>query len=742
MPKVIQHTLFTDFDIELFKVGKHYCLYEKMGSHIIEVDGQWGTYFAVWAPNAKQISVVGDFNNWQRGQHSLFPRWDKSGIWEGFIPNVGKGKLYKYAIESAQGRQLTKGDPYAQFWEIPPNTSSITWESNYEWQDSKWMDNQADKNSLQSPFSVYEVHLGSWKKSHGGSASLSYLQLAEKLVEYVQEMGFTHVEFLPVMEHPYYPSWGYQTIGYYAPTSRYGKPEEFMALVDAFHRANIGVILDWVPSHFPEDAHGLADFDGTHQYDHADPRLGFHPDWKSCIFNYGRPEVRSFLISNALYWCEKFHIDGIRVDAVASMIYLDYSREEGQWIPNMYGGNENLEAISFLKELNQTIHAEYPGVTTIAEESTAYPKVSHPVQEGGLGFHQKWMMGWMNDTLEYFKKDPFFRKNHHHELTFSISYAFSENFMLPLSHDEVVHLKGSLMDRMPGTEAQKFAQLRLLYGYMFTHPGSQLLFMGDEFAQTSEWSHGDGLKWKLLDYTYHQGVQTWVKDLNHYYKNTPALHVKQFEPAGFQWLHHADWENSVLQYLRRGEASDKDQIIVCNFTPVQRDNYRIGIPHSGIYVEKLNSNAKKYGGNNILNQGEINSVEEKQWEWEHYISITLPPFATLVFEPKKLSAKKKVESIAKSAATTTKAIDSTTQTVLLKQIGTTTAADKDDLKKIKGIGPKLEKLLNELGVYTYHQVGKMTEREYEQIDELLSKFKGRAKRDKWAQQAKKLMSNE
>lgn len=632
MPNVVQHTLFTSFDIELFRLGKHFRLYEKMGSHIIHVNGQWGTYFALWAPNAKNVSVVGDFNQWQRGTHALFPRWDQSGIWEGFIPMLGKGKLYKYAIESAQGRQLMKGDPYAMYWEIPPNTSSISWETQYEWKDAEWMQQQSTKNSNKNPFSVYEVHLGSWKKRHGGAASLTYLQLAEELVTYVQQMGFTHVELMPVMEHPYYPSWGYQTTGYYAPTSRYGSPEDFMALIDAFHQADIGVIIDWVPSHFPEDAHGLADFDGTHQYDHADPRLGFHPDWKSCIFNYGRPEVRSFLISNALYWCERFHIDGIRVDAVASMIYLDYSREEGQWIPNMYGGNENLEAIAFLKELNATIHKEYPAVTTIAEESTAFPRVSHPVEEDGLGFRQKWMMGWMNDTLEYFKKDPFFRKNHHHELTFSISYAFSENFMLPLSHDEVVHLKGSLMDRMPGTEAQQFAQLRLLYGYMFTHPGSQLMFMGDEFAQTSEWSHGAGLRWELLDQPQHSGMQKWVKALNHYYRDTPALYINQFELSGFEWLHHADWENSILQYLRKGDDGHKPQIVICSFTPVRRDNYRIGIPEAGTYVEKLNSDDQQYGGSNVVNSAPMTTIAEPHWEWSHYINVNIAPFAVIIIE--------------------------------------------------------------------------------------------------------------
>lgn len=738
MSKVISHSLLTDFDIELFKVGKHYRLYEKLGSHNIQVDGQWGTYFAVWAPNAKQVHVKGEFNNWVNNSHTLYPRWDKSGIWEGFIPDFGKGKLYKYHIETADGRQLEKGDPFALFWEIPPNTASITWDFDYKWKDKEWLENRVKHNSNDSPFSVYEVHLGSWKKKHGGSVSLTYTEMADELVNYVQDMGFTHVELLPVMEHPYYPSWGYQITGYFAPTSRYGTPEEFMYLVDAFHRAGIGVLLDWVPSHFPEDRHGLANFDGTHQYDHADPRLGFHPDWKSCIFNYGRPQVRSFLISNALFWLDKYHIDGLRVDAVASMLYLDYSRDEGAWIPNMFGGNENLEAISFLKEFNQAVAKEYPTVMTIAEESTAWPKVSRPVEEDGLGFGQKWMMGWMHDTLRYMQIDPIGRKHHHHELTFSIDYAFSENFMLPLSHDEVVHLKGSLMDRMPGDEWSKFAHLRLLYGYMFTHPGTQLLFMGDEFGQTSEWSHGDGVKWELLKYKFHQGIQDWVKDLNHYYKTTGALYAKQFSPEGFQWINHADWEQSILVYLRRGNTEDKDQIIVCNFTPVLRENYKIGLPDDGVYRQVMNSDDKKYHGKGVSNDGEIEAIVETYNNWDYQLSISLAPLATMIFE-KVRNVVRADQSSSLVKKKDTKIVDQFAQQSLLKQIGSADEANKDDLKKIKGIGPKLEKLLNSIGVYTYQQVSKMTQKEYQQIDELLTTFQGRAKRDNWAEKAKALL---
>jgi 1,4-alpha-glucan branching enzyme len=632
MANVLHHSLLTDFDISLFRSGKHFKLYEKLGSHLLEVEGQHGTYFAVWAPNARAVSVIGNFNLWNRASHPLAPRWDGSGIWEGFIPGMGKGELYKYYIHAQDGRHLEKGDPFAFFWEIPPNTASIVWDLDYEWQDREWMAKRRETSGLDRPFSVYEVHLGTWKKIHGGTRSLSYRELAEEFVAYVQDMGFTHVEFLPVMEHPYFPSWGYQLTGYFAPTSRFGTPQDFMYLMDALHQAGIGVLLDWVPSHFPADAHGLADFDGTHLYDHADPRLGFHPDWKSCIFNYGRHEVRSFLISNALFWLDRYHADGLRVDAVASMLYLDYSREEGQWIPNQYGGNENLEAISFLKEFNETVYQEFPDAITIAEESTAWSGVSRPTYTGGLGFGQKWMMGWMHDTLNYFKNDPIHRQYHHNAITFSLVYAFSENFMLPLSHDEVVHGKGSLMHRMPGDEWQRFANLRLLYGYMFTHPGTQLLFMGDEFAQTSEWSIEKGLEWWLTEYPYHRGMQAWVKKLNEFYRHAPALFEQQFSPEGFQWIDHGDYENSVLSYLRYGKDQEKPLAVICNFTPVVRQDYKVGVPLPGIWKEVLNSDAEAFGGTG-LHHGAAQETVQETWHGRPYtLRLNLPPLGVVVLE--------------------------------------------------------------------------------------------------------------
>lgn len=632
MSNVIPHSLLTEFEVGLFRSGKYYRAYEKLGSHIIKVNGQWGTYFAVWAPTAKSVSVIGNFNNWQRKRHPLVGRLDGCGIWEGFIPNVSKGELYKYAIEAYDGRKLEKGDPYALFWEIPPNTSSIIWETHHDWKDQDWMANRKDKMGLDSPFSVYEVHLGSWKKKHGGSVSLGYKELADELVTYVEEMGYTHVELMPVMEHPYYPSWGYQVTGYYAPSSRYGKPEEFMYLVDAFHQANIGVILDWVPSHFPTDAHGLADFDGTHLFDHADPRLGFHPDWKSCIFNYGRSEVRSFLISNALFWLDKYHIDGLRMDAVASMLYLDYSRDDGQWIPNKFGGNENLESVAFLKEFNTAVYKEYPDVVTIAEESTAWPSVSRPIYDNGLGFGQKWMMGWMHDTLQYFQTDPIGRSHNQDTITFSLTYAFSENFMLPFSHDEVVHGKGSLLNKMPGNEWEKFANLRLMFGWMFTHPGTQLMFMGSEFGQYTEWNHNKGLDWEVLEYDTHKQMQTWVKDLNHFYTSTPALYEKQFLEEGYEWIDGSDIKNSVLVYIRKGKNETKPLVVVCHLTPVLMENYRIGLPSAGTWKEVLNSDDKKYGGKGHQNAGKLQTEEVETSGRENSVEITLAPLAVIVFE--------------------------------------------------------------------------------------------------------------
>lgn len=645
---VKQFSLFSDFDISLFKSGKHFRLYEKLGSHSVEVDGGWGYVFAVWAPNAKAVSVIGNFNGWNHATHALMPRWDGSGIWEGFIPGVKKGELYKYAIHARDGRRLEKTDPFARYCEIPPNTASITWDEYYDWQDGEWMDNRKNTNGLDKPFSVYEVHLGSWKKKEGGVASLSYRELATALVDYVKEMGFTHVELLPVMEHPYFPSWGYQITGYFAPTSRFGLPEDFKFLVDSLHQAGIGLILDWVPSHFPNDAHGLADFDGTHLYDHADPRQGFHPDWKSCIFNYGRNEVRSFLISNALYWLDQYHIDGLRVDAVASMLYLDYSRKEGEWIPNRFGGNENLEAIAFLREFNETVYTNFPDAITIAEESTAWSGVSRPVYAGGLGFGQKWMMGWMHDTLNYFKNDPINRKYHHNAITFSIVYAFTENFMLPLSHDEVVHGKGPLIDRMPGDEWQRMANMRLLYGYMFTHPGTKLLFMGGEIGQTTEWSIERGIDWGLLAQAPHQQLQAWVKQLNAFYRTQAALFGQQFIHGGFSWIDLGDWTNSVLSYIRRGADAADFLIVVCNFTPVVRYGYRIGLPEAGMYTEVLNSDDPAFGGSGVSNGKEpLASQVVFCHNQDQSLEFTLPPLAVVVFQ--KTGELKKVKKTAKSS---------------------------------------------------------------------------------------------
>ncbi len=632
MANVKHHSLFTEFDINLFKAGKLFRAYHFLGSHIVEVDGEWGVQFAVWAPSAKGVSVKGNFNAWNASSHPLSPRWDGTGIWEGFIPGLGKGELYKYHVLSADGRQLEKGDPYALFWEIPPNTASIVWEMDYEWQDKNWMKDRRDRQGLHEPYSVYEVHLGSWRKKNNRQESLSYRELGEELVGYVKEMGYTHIEFLPVMEHPYFPSWGYQVTGYFAPTSRFGTPEDFMYMIDRFHQEGIGVLLDWVPSHFPADAHGLADFDGTHLYDHADPRKGFHPDWKSCIFNYGRNEVRSFLISNALFWLDTYHADGLRVDAVASMLYLDYSREDGEWIPNQYGGNENLEAIDFLREFNETVYKEYPDTITIAEESTAWSGVSRPTYTGGLGFGMKWMMGWMHDTLNYFKHDPIHRQYHHNEITFSLVYAFTENFMLPLSHDEVVHGKGSLMDRMPGDEWQRFANMRLLFGYMFTHPGTQLMFMGGEFGQTSEWNIENGLEWWLTEYEVHKGLQSWIKTLNNFYRNQPAMYEKQFEQDGFEWIDLGDHNNSVVSYIRKGNDPDRILVVACNFTPVVRENYKLGVPFKGEYQEAINSDLAVYGGADHHKNGKIKAVQETWHGRPYHIPITLPALATVVFE--------------------------------------------------------------------------------------------------------------
>jgi len=631
MSKVIAHSLFSEFDINLFKSGKHFKLYEKLGSHPIEVDGEIGTYFAVWAPTAKSVAVVGDFNGWQGNEHQLNVRWDESGIWEGFIPGISKGTLYKYNIHSNNfGIVTEKADPFAKFCEHPPKTASVVWEADYTWKDKKWMDTRETNNGLDKPYSVYEVHLGSWKRNENNEF-LSYKELSEDLVSYVKEMGFTHVEFMPIMEFPYDPSWGYQLTGYFAPTSRFGNPEEFKLLVDKLHQSGIGVILDWVPSHFPEDAHGLGFFDGSHLYEHPDRRRGYHPDWKSLIFNYGRNEVRAFLISNALFWLDQYHVDGLRVDAVASMLYLDYSREEGEWEPNMYGNNENLEAISFIRELNETVYGSFSGVQMIAEESTAFSGVSKPVSIGGLGFGMKWMMGWMHDTLEFFKKEPIYRKHHLNDITFSMTYAFTENFMLPFSHDEVVYGKQSLLYRMPGDEWQQFANLRLLYGYMFTHPGANLIFMGGEFGQSSEWNFNQSLDWHLTQYEFHSGIQKLIKDLNKIYKTYPALYEKQFGQDGFQWIDYGDAENSVLTFIRKGHDEKNDLIIAANFTPIARENYRIGIPKSGPLKEIFNSDAKKYGGSGSKNTAV--RTEKKPWHsFDESIEITIPALGIVIYQ--------------------------------------------------------------------------------------------------------------
>ena len=633
MSNVIPHSLFTDFDINLFKAGKHYRLYEKLGAHLIEKDGVKGVYFAVWAPSAKAVSVVGEFNYWLEGDHPLNVRWDDSGIWEGFVPGLDQGTLYKFKIHSHHDDLKTeKADPFGYYCEHPPKTASKVWKLHHNWKDSAWMGYRKDKNDLDKPFSVYEVHLGSWKRKGDGSEPLSYVELATDLVNYVKEMGFTHVEFMPIMEYPYDPSWGYQLTGYFAPTSRFGKPEDLMLLIDKLHQNDIGVILDWVPSHFPEDAHGLGFFDGSHLYEHPDRRKGYHPDWKSLIFNYGRNEVRSFLISNAVFWLDKYHVDGLRVDAVASMLYLDYSREDGEWEPNIHGGRENLDAISFMKALNEEVYSSFEGIQTIAEESTSFPMVSKPVDHGGLGFGMKWMMGWMHDTLEYFKKEPIYRKHHQNDITFSMTYAFTEHFMLPLSHDEVVYGKNSLLGRMPGDEWQRFANLRTMYSYMFTHPGGKLLFMGGEFGQSGEWNFEYSLDWHLLQYDYHKGIKNLVTDLNKLYKNHPALYEKQFSNEGFEWINYEDGENSVLTYIRSGHDSENDLIIACNFTPVIRHNYRVGIPQKGKLSQVFNSDYKKYGGSGVSNKREI-PIEEIEWNYRKYSAeITIPPLGAVVFK--------------------------------------------------------------------------------------------------------------
>ncbi len=622
--------LLTDLDIHLFKEGRHFRLYEKMGAHILP---EGGTHFAVWAPNARAVAVVGNFNHWNKDEHPLQVRSDGSGIWEGYLPKVGHGEAYKYAILNAENHWEERADPFASFYETPPNTASIVWNTDYKWKDEDYWKKKAENNtdSAQS-MSVYELHLASWQQvPEEGNRSLSYSELADRLVSYLVEMEFTHVEFLPVMEHPFGGSWGYQSTGYFAPTSRFGTPQEFAFLVDKLHEAGIGVILDWVPSHFPGDTHALYKFDGTHLFEHADPRQGFHPDWNSYIFNYGRNEVRSFLISSAMCWLDRYHADGLRVDAVASMLYLDYSRKADEWIPNRHGGNENLEAIQFMQELNVAVYENFPQAYTIAEESTSWPGVSRPTYAGGLGFGQKWMMGWMHDSLQYFQREPVHRSYHQGEIMNSLSYAFSENFMLPLSHDEVVHGKGSLIGKMPGDEWQKFANLRLLLGWQWMHPGTKLLFMGGEFGQIREWNHNISLDWHLLHYPSHKGVLSWVKALNFTYKNEPALYELPFSPDGFKWIDTQDTQNSVLIFERKG-ASGESLIVACNFTPQVLSKYRLGVPKPGKWQEILNSDDQDFGGSGVLNSAHIKTQKIAFHTCEQSIELTLPPLGISVLK--------------------------------------------------------------------------------------------------------------
>ncbi|RPJ80446.1 MAG: 1,4-alpha-glucan branching protein GlgB [Acidobacteria bacterium] len=625
-------SLLTDDDLYLFNEGSHVKLYEKLGSHLVTVRGVRGTYFAVWAPDAEQVFVTGDFNEWGKVPHVLAPR-GQSGIWEGFIPGVGKGAVYKYHVVSRYNSyKVNKMDPFGVHHEPPPRTASIVWDLDYKWKDSDWMASRAAKNSLHAPVSVYEVHLGSWMRAPEGNSPLTYKDIGPRLAEYCAKMGYTHVELLPIMEHPFYGSWGYQTTGYFAPTARYGTPQEFMYLVDCLHEAGVGLILDWVPSHFPTDEHGIGFFDGTHLYEHASPLKGFHPDWASYIFNYGRNEVRSFLLSSALYWMDVYHADGLRVDAVASMLYLDYSRQQGDWVPNIYGGNENLEAISFLRRFNEEIYKHHSDTQTTAEESTAWPAVSRPVYVGGLGFGMKWDMGWMHDTLLYMSRDPIHRRYHHNMLTFRMLYAFNENFVLPLSHDEVVYGKGSLLRKMPGDDWQRFANLRALFGYMYAQPAKKLLFMGGEFGQWNEWHHETSLDWHLLESAPHSSLQKWVADLNHLYRSEPALYELDFDPAGFEWVDCNDADNSTISLLRKGASTSDLILIVCNFTPVPRMGYRVGVPRDGFWKEVLNSDSEFYGGSGLGNAGGVQAESQPFHGRPCSLCVTLPPLAAVYFK--------------------------------------------------------------------------------------------------------------
>jgi 1,4-alpha-glucan branching enzyme len=623
--------VLTDYDLHLLGEGTHYRNYERLGAHLRTHEGFRGVHFAVWAPNAQRVSVTGNFNHWDGRRHPMGNR-GTTGIWEIFIPDLSQGEVYKFEVKSRHnGYLVQKSDPYGFAAEIRPQTASVVWDvTQFAWNDQEWLATRQERQALDKPIAVYEVHLGSWKRAvEHGNGFLNYRELADQLVAHLDHTHFTHIELLPITEHPFDGSWGYQPVGYFAPTSRFGTPDDFAYFVDTMHRHGYGVILDWVPAHFPNDSHGLGFFDGTHLYEHSDPRLGEHRDWGTKIFNYGRPEVRNFLFGNALFWLDRYHLDGLRVDAVASMLYLDYSRKTGEWIPNVFGGNENLEAIDFVKRLNELCHQEHPGVLTSAEESTSWSGVSRPTYLGGLGFSLKWNMGWMNDTLRYLSKDPVYRKYEHGSLTFSMIYAFSENFILPLSHDEVVHGKGSLLDKMPGDLWQKFANLRLLYGYMYGHPGKKLLFMGSEIAQWREWKHDESLDWHLLDWRDHRGILRLVCDLNELYQAQPALHQVDFEWQGYEWLELHDWENSVIAFLRRARNSDDAIVVVCNFTPVVRENYRIGVPTGGYYREILNTDSEIYGGSNVGNQGGAWGVSQPHAGRPFHLSIRVPPLGTL-----------------------------------------------------------------------------------------------------------------
>ncbi len=627
---------FTEFDIYLFREGRHFTLYDKLGSHPMEHAGVKGTYFAVWAPNAEQVSVMGDFNSWDRESHQLQARGDHSGIWEGFIPNVTTGMMYKYHIRSRYNfYHVEKSDPFAFAREAPPQTASVVCDLHHTWKDEAWLQQRQQQADQPKPYAVYEMHVGSWRrKAEDNNRPLTYRELAEELPAYLKEMGFTHVEFLPVMFHPFNGSWGYQITGYFAAASQFGSPQDLMHLIDVLHQEGIGVILDWVPSHFPSDQHGLVYFDGTHLYEHADPRKGYHPDWNSYIFNYGRNEVKSFLISNALFWLDKYHADGLRVDAVASMLYLDYSRKHNEWIPNEHGGRENLEAIAFIKDFNEAVHSRFPDVKTIAEESTAWPAVTGATDQGGLGFNMKWMMGWMHDSLRYFSTDPIYRRHHQGDITFSIIYAFSERFMLPLSHDEVVHGKGSLLGKMPGDEWQRFANLRALYAYMYAHPGAKLLFMGSEFGQSSEWNHDSSLDWHLLQYGFHSGVQQLVRELNHVYRQEPSLYDYSFDSRGFEWVDFGDAHNSVISFLRKGERPEDHLLVVCNLTPVVHDHYRLGVPEEGYWEQILNTDDERFGGSNVQNLEPLHSIAESYHGRDYSLELRLPPLAVVYFKYK------------------------------------------------------------------------------------------------------------